>query len=144
MKFFDLFCCALHADAGVGKELMAINSILLCLPAGNGDQSLAEMALRVGSPRAPWDPLVLRGLLLRGRRAAAVAALRQLLARLQFRVRCGFLWDVHVSPVIQVGTGEGCKIKCVSPTCITHTVVSENLSVYLVMRSTSGRTVCGC
>ncbi|BDA47164.1 probable DmX-like protein 2 at C-terminar half [Coccomyxa sp. Obi] len=53
---------------------------------GYGDQSLAELALKLGGPRAPWDPLVLRGLLLRGRRAAAVSALRQLLARLQSRV----------------------------------------------------------
>jgi hypothetical protein len=55
--------------------------------AGEGDQSLAELALRVGGPRAPWDPLVIRGLLSRGRRAAAAAALRQLLARLTAMVR---------------------------------------------------------
>ena len=107
-------------------KVLAIKSVLLCIPVGNGDQSLAEMALKVGGPRAPWDPLVLRGLLLRGRRAAAVAALRQLLARLQSRVRYGFPVGCHVSPIIQLEMGKGREVKCVTPTCITHTVVSGN------------------
>lgn len=94
----------------VSATTLVIISSLLCLPVGYGEQSLAELALKVGGPRAPWDPLVLRGLLLRGRRAAAVAALRQLLARLQSRVRCCFLSECSwpfptLGTYIQPGTG---------------------------------------
>lgn len=125
-------------------KVLAIKSVLLCIPVGNGDQSLAEMALKVGGPRAPWDPLVLRGLLLRGRRAAAVAALRQLLARLQSRVRYGFLWDVTFHLSYSLRWAKVAKSSVSLPHALLTQSYLETIPYNMSMRSTSGCIVCDC
>ena len=51
--------------------------------AGGDEESLAEVALREGGPLVPWHPSRLRTLLATGQRAAAAAAVRQLLIHLK-------------------------------------------------------------